>query len=237
MITATGNNFGAGTITFRAYSTEDILVLNGKVEVDVSSQAFLNASQLEIYLPNQPMRKSAETAVFMVGKKQGILPTATLVKCRLKNNNTLVIEKCRLYQYYGNFSLVFCCAMVPKGEVGPFTYEGATSISISSQNATVGIFKSTCVVREHWACIFLLFAACKTEERQQDFDFTITGLPNDISGEVPIINPRNSGYDGNPVMMATVNGPVFSVVSPSYDASDPYDGKFFKAFFVRGDNN
>ena len=55
MITATGNNFGAGTITFRAYSTEDILVLNGKVEVDVSSQAFLNASQLEIYLPNQPM--------------------------------------------------------------------------------------------------------------------------------------------------------------------------------------
>ena len=52
MITATGNNFGAGTITFRAYSTEDILVLNGKVEVDVSSQAFLNASQLEIYLPN-----------------------------------------------------------------------------------------------------------------------------------------------------------------------------------------
>ena len=88
-----------------------------------------------------------------------------------------------------------------------------------------------------FGCVFLLFAECKTEEREQDFDFTITGLPNDISGEVPIINPRTSGYDGNPVMMATVNGPVFSVVSPSYDASDPYNGKFMKAFFVRGDNN
>ena len=237
MITATGNNFGAGAITFRAYSTEDILVLNGKVEVDVTSPEFLAASQLEIYLPTQPMRKSAETSVFMVGKRQNILPTATLAKCRLKNYNTLVIEKCPVYQYYGNFSLVFCCAMVPKGEVGPFTIEGETNISISSENATVGIQKSTCIVRDHWASLFLLFAECKTPEREHDFSFTITGLPNDISGEVPIINPRNSGYTGNPVMMATVNGPVFSVVSPSYDASDPYNGKFMKAFFVRGDNS
>lgn len=236
MIIATGNNFGAGEIKLKAYSTADILVLNGKVDIDVSDPEFLAASQLEIFLPNQPMRKSAETAVYMVGKRQNILPCATLVKCRLKNHNTLVIEKCRLYQYYGNFSLLFCCAMVPKGEVGPFNFEGVTQVSVSSQTATVDIQKSSCVVRDKWAALFIEFGYCKTAERQQDFDFTVTGLPSDIAADVPIIEPRSSGYDGCPIMIANVVGTHFDIVSPSYDASSPYMGKFMKAFFVRGDN-
>ncbi len=237
MITATGNNFGAGTISFKAYASADVVVLNGKIDVDVTTPEFLAASQLEIYLPDLPMRKSADTAVFMEMTRQGNLPFATIAKARLKNYNTLVIEKCRLYEYYGNFSLIFACAFVPKGEVGPFTFEGITEISASSSDATVDLYHKTCVVRDNWVALFIEFSNCHAAERTDPFSFTITGLPNDIAAEVPIMVPYGSGYDGTVIMQATVNGPSFSVAAPSYDAGGPYSGKFMKAFFVRGDQS
>lgn len=236
MITATGNNFGAGAITLKAYATADIVVLNGSVDVDASSQAFLDASVLEIYVPDLPMRKSALTSVFMVMKRQGTLPFATIVQARIKNKNTIAIEKCRLYQYYGNFSLNFCSAFVPKGEVGPFTIEGETSITASSENATVNLYKSSCVIREHWVSIFALFNSLNGPERTDPFSFTMPQLPSDIAADIPIVVHGGSGYDGSVIMMAAVSGQTFSVVSPSYDAGMPYGTKFFKAFFVRGDN-
>ena len=231
MITAIGNNFGAGLIKFKAYSTENILVLNGKVDVDVTNPDFLAASQLEIYLPDQPIRKSAETVVYMLMKREETLPCATVLRCRL------VIEKCSLYQEYGNFSLLFYCAMVPKGEVGPFTFEGVTQLSASSETGSVSIDRSVCVVHEHWVGLFIKFLYCKTSYQGADFDFIVTGLPDDIVADVPIIEWDNSGYKGNPVMIANVVGPHFSIVAPSFDASNNHTGKFTKAFFVRGDND
>lgn len=237
MITATGNNFGAGTITFKAYATSDIVVLNGSVDVNASSQAFLDASILEIYVPDLPMRKSAPTAVFMVMKKQGTLPFATLVEARIKNKNTIAIEKCRLYQYYGNFTLNFCCAFVPKGEVGPFSIEGETSITASSDNATVDLYKSTCVIRPNWVSVFAQFNSLNGPERTDPFSFTIPQMPSDIAADIPIVVHNSDGYDGSVIMMAEVSGQTFSVPAPSYDAGMQYGTKFFKAFFVRGDNS
>lgn len=236
MINATGNNFGAGAISFKAYSTADIVVLNGKVEVDASAPEFLAASQLEIYVPDLPMRKSASTAVFMVMKRQGTLPFATIVESRIKNYNTIVIEKVRLYQYYGNFSLVFACAYVPKGEVGPFAIEGGTSITASSENATVNLYRSSCVIRDHWVSLFAQFNSLNGPERTDPFSFTIPQMPSDIAADVPIVVHSGSGYDGSVIMMAEVSGQTFNVPSPSYDAGMPYGTKFIKAFFVRGDN-
>ena len=236
MITAIGNNFGAGEITFKAYSSADILVLNGKVDVDVSAPEFVAASQLEIYLPNQPMRKSAETAVYMLINKQDIPPFATIIRCRLKNSNTLVIEKCSLYQNYGNFSLLFCCAMVPKGEVGPFSFEGVTTATLQAQSGYEILNRSNCVVREHWAALFIEFSNCYTTQGPINFYFQILGLPDDIEADVPIISYNNEGYDGNPIMIANVVGPQFSIISPNYEVAKQRGVKFIKAFFVRGDN-
>lgn len=236
MITATGNNFGVGAITFKAYATSDIVVLNGTVDVDVSSQAFLNAKELEIYVPDLPMRRSAPTSVFMVMKNQGIIPFATILEARIKNKNTITIEKTYHHEYYGNFSLNFCCAFVPKGEAAPFSIEGETAITASSENADLVLEKSTCIIREHWVSIFAVFNALNAPERTDPFSFTIPELPSDIAADIPIVVHGYDRFSGSCIMMAEVSGQTFNVPDPSYDANAPYSDKFFKAFFVRGDN-
>ena len=236
MITSTGNNFGAGAISFKSYGCADIVVLNGKVEVSASAPEFLAASTLEIYVPDLPMRKSALTSVFMVMRRGTSLPFATIVKAWIKNKNTICVEKCRLYQYYGDFSLLFACAFVPKGEVGPFSYEGITTVTASSSDATIQLAKSSCIIREHWVSLFALFYSLNGPERTDAFSFTMPELPGDIAAEIPIVVHGGDGYDGSVIMMAEVSGPVFSVPAPSYDAGGPYGTKFLKAFFVRGDN-
>lgn len=234
LITAIGNNFGAGPITFKAYSTADMLVLNGKVEVSGATPDFLAAGELEIYLPELPMHKSAETAVFMVMTRSGGLPFATLASARIRNHGTLCIEKVPLYRYYANFTLVFACAFVPKGEVGPFTFEGSTAVTVSSGDASLKVADSICVVHEGWVSLFLQFEVLNAPEATDPFGFTVEGLPEDIAAEVPVVVPGGSGYDGSVVAMARVQGPDFRVDAPSYDAGRSRSGKFLKAFFVRG---
>ena len=51
MITAIGNNFGAGQISLKDYQNEKLVVLNGKFSFNNKAEAFLSASVLEIYLP------------------------------------------------------------------------------------------------------------------------------------------------------------------------------------------
>ena len=237
MITAIGNNFGAGPITFKAYSSADILVLNGQVDVSASDPAFLAAKELEIYLPDQPMRKSAETAVYLVMRKQSSAPFATIVKARIRGGNTICIEKCRLYQYYGDFTLVFACAFVPRGEVGPFTFEGVTAVSASIEDGEAQVWKSNCVVREHWVSLFMDLNPLHGAEEDEPFSFEVAGLPNDIHAEIPIMCYGRANSTGTYVMLAEVTGPRFQVINPGYQELWPYGTKFLKAFFVRGDNN
>ncbi len=236
MITAIGNNFGAGTITFKAYSSPDILVLNGRIDVSASDPDFLAAEELEIYLPDQPMKKSADTAVYLGMKMTTTWPFATIVKARLKNYNTIVIEKCPLYPFYGDFSLIFACAFVPKGEVGPFTIEGVTAVSATSSDATINVRHSTCVVREHWASLFMAFNSLTGPDETSPFSFNVTGLPDDIEAEIPIIAHGGYQYSGSPIMMANVSGTLFQIPQPLEVPMSPYTGIFLKAFFVRGDN-
>lgn len=235
MITAIGNNFGAGTITFRGYSSADILVLNGKVDVSASDPAFLAADALEVYLPDQPMRKSAETAVYLVMRMQSSMPHATIVKARLRGGNTIRIEKCPLYQYYGDFTLVFACTFVPRGEAGPFTFEGVTPVSASAEAGEAVAAQSACVVREHWASLFVSFSSLHGEEAEEPFSFEVAGLPEDIRAEIPIMICGDISASGTQVMMAEVTGRRFRIASPGYQFGWPYGTKFLKAFFVRGD--
>ena len=58
MITAIGNNFGAGQISLKDYQNEKLVVLNGKFSFNNKAEAFLSASVLEIYLPELSIPKS-----------------------------------------------------------------------------------------------------------------------------------------------------------------------------------
>ena len=58
MITTTGNNFGAGQFKIKDFQNEKIVVLNGKFSFNNKSEAFKEASVLEIYVPELSIPKS-----------------------------------------------------------------------------------------------------------------------------------------------------------------------------------
>ncbi len=92
MITATGNNFGAGTIQLKDYQSDKMIILNGRVPLDPSQADYEAASQLEIYVPDLMLPKSTTTAVFLHGlswEKKYV----TAVRSWIKNKNTIVLEK------------------------------------------------------------------------------------------------------------------------------------------------
>ena len=96
MIQSTGNNFGAGVITFKDYQSEHEIVLNGSFEYNDTNEAYQNAKVLEVYLPNLSLSRSAVAGCFCAAMG----PYAwmgTTAKCWIKNRNTLCIEKLDLW--------------------------------------------------------------------------------------------------------------------------------------------
>ena len=92
MIQSTGNNFGAGVITFKDYQSEHEIVLNGSFEYLDTTDAYKKADVLEIYLPDLSLSRSAISGCYCAAKG----PYAwmgTTAKCWIKNRNTLCIEK------------------------------------------------------------------------------------------------------------------------------------------------
>lgn len=115
MITATGNNFGAGTIQLKDYQSDKMIILNGRVPLDPSQADYEAASQLEIYVPDLMLPKSTTTAVFLHGlswEKKYV----TAVRSWIKNKNTIVLEKPPIFRRASDGPVLdFLCAYVPKG--------------------------------------------------------------------------------------------------------------------------
>jgi hypothetical protein len=65
MFNSTGNNFGAGQISFKDYQAENYVVLNSKFSFDPTSPDYQACEQLEIYVPDLSIDRSAVGAVFL----------------------------------------------------------------------------------------------------------------------------------------------------------------------------
>ena len=52
MFNSTGNNFGAGQISFKDYQAETYVVLNSKFSFDPTNADYQACEQLEIYVPD-----------------------------------------------------------------------------------------------------------------------------------------------------------------------------------------
>ncbi len=116
MITAFGNNFGAGTITFKDYQKNGVVVLNGSFTVDPSNQQYQQAEKLIISVPAMSIERSAYTSVIMaIGS--GDHPQAIIVKSWISHPSTICIERLRKYESLGMpFTFIFCCAYVARAE-------------------------------------------------------------------------------------------------------------------------
>jgi hypothetical protein len=100
MFNSTGNNFGAGQISFKDYQAENYVVLNSKFSFDPTSPAYQACEQLEIYVPDLSIDRSAVGAVFLRFEEDqhyswgdAIYDGGSVLKSWVKDKNTIVIEK------------------------------------------------------------------------------------------------------------------------------------------------
>ena len=212
MITATGNNFGAGTIQLMDYQNSNMVILNGRIALDPTNEAYIAAQQLEIYVPDLSIPKSTVTAVFQHGMSWS-RPMVTALKSWIKDKNTIVVEKpIVLKSAAAEPVLDFLCAYVPKGV--RFTPEGMTLTPLTIENATLENLRFNyqhCFITDNWVFLAVQISGTKTPTEGDPFSFRLAGLPSGLAAEVPFFfNAYSYSEDGSYEVPVTISGDQFS---------------------------
>ena len=199
MIIATGNNFGAYIIQLKDYQSDKMVVLNGRLELDPTSEEYQAAQQLEIYVPDLSIPKSTTTAVFQHGKSWA-KPMVTALKSWIKDKNTIVIEKpIVLKSASAQPELDFFCAYVPKGV--RFAPQPLNPTQLTIENPTLpnmSISYQQCFITDHWVFLAIQVRGTRAETEGEEFAFSLSGLPNDITADVPFFfNAYSYSEDGS----------------------------------------
>ena len=212
MITATGNNFGAGTIQLKDYQSEKMVILNGRVPLNPSLVDYQAAMQLEIYVPDLPLPKSTLTAVFQHGNNYE-MPFVTALKSWIRDKNTIVIEKPLIFRSpVFNPTLDFLCAYIPKGV--RFDIEALQPTTLTIEDSTLenlSITYQQCIITDHWVFLAIQLSGTKAANEGDPFSFRLSGLPSGLSAEIPFFfNSSTYGYDGSFEIPTTLAGDQFS---------------------------
>lgn len=112
-IITTGNNFGAVPIQFSAFQSTNLLILNKEVSFDPTNASYQAAEELEIYVPDLNLEKSAISGMLMFGTKDGE-KNGTAIKSYIKDKNTIVVEKVTAFDDNDTITLVFSNSYVPR---------------------------------------------------------------------------------------------------------------------------
>ena len=218
MFNSTGNNFGAGQITFKDYQAENYVVLNSKFSFDPTNADYQACEQLEIYVPDLSIDRSAVGAVFIRFVEDqhwswgdSVYDGGSILKSWVKDKNTIVIEKQPWFDQNGPLIIYI--------DYLRFGYE------------------TFVVVFEHWAFIHMLISGCTYAYRESLWEATLEELPADITADVPICGGGNQFHpecDG--MAEAHIENRVFSNQRRVMGFWDTGHDPFVYAFLVR-DNN
>lgn len=212
MITATGNNFGAGTIQLKDYQSDKMIILNGRVPLDPSQADYEAASQLEIYVPDLRLPKSTTTAVFLHGlnwEKKYI----TAVRSWIKDKNTIVVEKPPIFRRASDGPVLdFLCAYVPKGVRFDIQDMQLTTLAIAdSTSESAQIHYQQCFITDNWVSLAIQLQGFKAENEGDPFSLRLTGLPNNIAADVPFFfNSYTYSYPGSFEIPISIQGDQLS---------------------------
>lgn len=217
MITATGNNFGAGVIQLKDYQSDKMVILNGRIALDPTDEAYIAAQQLEIYVPDLSLPKSTMTAVFQRGKSW-TRPMVTALKSWIKDKNTIVVEKPLVLRSASSSPVLdFLCAYVPKGI--RFTPEGMTPTTLTIEDATLENVRfnyQQCFITDSWVFLATQIRGTKTETEGDPFSFRLAGLPSGLSVDVPFFfNAYSYSEDGSYEVPINITGDLLSCTGVS----------------------
>ena len=201
MFKSISNNFGAPEITFLDYQTDRYAVLNARFSYDPTNEDYLAASELEIKVPELSLLRSTDAGVFAVYKDErtyqwGDTPSryhfATVLRSRIRERNTLCIEKLTDFDAYGPVT-VYIYAMysaLNTGENTVLSERTRLNISTVPEMSTL-MFTDACVVSDGWVSLNLILPYSISSVKE-DLEIVMDGFPTDaVCGELPVIGVSN----------------------------------------------
>ncbi len=236
MITCTINNFGAGEISFKGYTSNTLCVLNGVFSFDPESSDYKAASRLEITLPSDfPMKKSAiSSAILMSGT--GVIGTGTPIRCHIKSGK-MCFEKLTIYDQYGPMTIIISSAFVTRGYRGSFADSEGIEMAFKKLLVPEEYYNHALVKDEYFSMAVVFEDFPWPSEMVGPVSIPIDNLPVDIDVEIPIC--VNGNYDsakpGSMILMARLQNGHLHYVMPSAAAHCGGERCFTTLFAVRGD--
>ncbi|MBR4351490.1 MAG: hypothetical protein IKQ01_00305 [Bacteroidales bacterium] len=245
MFNSIGNNFGAGQITFKDYQAENYVVLNSKFSFDPTNADYQACDQLEIYVPDLTIDRSAVGGVFIrfvedyhYSWGDSVYDGGTVLKSWIKDKNTIVIEKQPWFDQNGPL-IIYIVTLYPQLNQGSNTIKGAKErLTMTTEGNYLYFSSDTFIVAfENWVFIHLQFSSCSYAYRDSLWEVTMEQLPADITVDVPICgggNQMHPNCDG--MAEAHIENKVLTSQRRVMGFFDTGHDPFVYAFLVR-DNN
>ena len=234
IINAIANNFGTGAIQFKAFCSEDLIILNGSFIASFNPYSPQAPSQMEVSVPDLPFGTSEKTAVYVRGMNEN--GEAVSIACTwIKDKNTIAIEIPNLPNWGIDKKYEFNCAFVPNGRHSMIFSGSTTELSLANGPAACRIKDQQCIVRPDWVSLFIGFDELRCAQANTQFSFDLVGLPNDIDADFPLISNVPGVYNtGSFDAKCHISGNRVTCEGLCHAANDAGGSTFLKAFFVRG---
>lgn len=232
MITATGNNFGAGEIVLKDYQRNYIIIFNGEISFSPSNEAYRNVNVLEIYFPDLSLNKSSITGILMHGSASP-RPRGTCVKTWIKDCNTVCIEKVTAWDEEEQITLCFACAYVPKGQHQTFEPMDWMRVTIENEVGSANDGQTFWAMCDDWAWLALTFNSIKQRDAETNLSFDVKEFPEDLdfTGTM-LLNEATSPSVGTEMIKFTIKGKTMTILDKNlYPYSEQSCG--FIAFVIR----
>ena len=213
-IISTGNNFGAGAVELNTFQNEKLVVLNSKFTFSNKSEAYQNASVLELYVPQLSIPKSGMSAGYIMFSYEDKF-YGTTVKTWLKNSKTVCIEKLDFWSdQTDEYTIYLLSLYVPKGQRGVF--ELGTEVRLTLENTTSSNnygYYQTCYIEEGWCMFGLMTGSYNTGSKPADDIINLGGFPTDVDIELPFVgdNINSIQVHGTDMLLAYVKEGVLTV--------------------------
>ena len=202
MFNSTGNNFGAGTISFKDYQCDDYIVLNSKFTIDTTSAAYKAASVLEINVPDLSINKSAVTGIVIrfldhreMSGKTYIYDGGTAVKSWVKDKNTLCIEKFDKFDEMGSL-IVYIYALYAKKHMASVAQKlTKTYTTLQQETKYLSTTDAIMVLTDNWVFYHIEFTYYTWSYRDKAWEGTLLNFPTDVTIDVPFPGDSNQYHD------------------------------------------
>ena len=240
MITAIGNNFGAGQISLKDYQNEKLVVLNGKFSFNNKTEEFLTASVLEITVPALSIPKSGMSGCYIMFQSEGKFYGTTL-KTWVKDRNTLCIEKLDYWSdQVDEYTIYLLSLYVPKGQRGVFELGKKTRLTLNNttSNNNYG-YNQHCYIDEHWCTIALATSSYNSEIDPYDDIVELGGFPTDVNIELPFVGDHINSKQkyGTDMLEASIKAGVLTVKNIMFGWGGMPRDHFLYGVFIRDKDN